>query len=656
MSLLFYFGIIPKTKIEGLSIEDVLEEYRKQLQKHNLLLWNEHDIGIDSLKRKIGRQLFDTISEFVFKCNRESAITLLGTIYESLHEEGSRKRKGAYFTPSSLAQTIFLTSFEQLSSKQNLSEILNLRILDNACGGGVFLISSVESTLNIIHQQFEKSDSRDLLKHRGIDAENIPSILNYIISKMIHGVDKDPIAIAVAEAQLWLLLASAHGTLEKWQWNIPKLSVCDSLTDSSLLSDRYDLIIGNPPYMRLSSLDSAYQQILRNTYEARREFNLHALFITKSLEQLRKGGVLGYLLHKNIFTLDTYNTLRHELMNNHTCVNLVDCGQFKGVTAETAFIVLKKGAHNPNSSLALATYDSKNRRIFERLSIEQDEYAKLISHWNYRFIINLNDDGKNLLAQFRDLDCLGDYATISRGIETGANTEFISHSPEPEGTWLPLLRGRDISAYYGNQQTFLNYNRNRLSKPGRDDLLSLPKIILQQNARHPIAYFDDGNFLVLNSTTYLTDASSELLKTFCVFLNSQLISWLFRTAITNNASLTVNILPNNLSLLPVPSDFNQNVFAKLCDVLQFWKTCKENTLQSETQFNTWYHTIVEAAVCEAYLPTLFDYPRIQNLIQKLIESKALSQVSLNSKEYKQLLSIAKDVVSHNLLDPVRQVP
>jgi hypothetical protein len=334
---------------------------------------------------------------------------------------------------------------------------------------------------------------------------------------------------------------------------------------------------------------------------------------------------------------------------------LVDCGYglFKGVTAETMFIILKKGTQEPENTLLLATYDSENKTISERLPINQKEYSNLISHWNYRFIINLSPQEQTLLTHFRDLDYLSSYVSISRGIETGSNVDYISTSPKQNGNWIPLLRGRDISPYQASHQTYLNYNRDLLTKPGRNDLLSIPKVILQQNASRPIAYFDEGNFLVLNSTTFLADAPVELLKSFCVFLNSQLINWFFNTVITNNASLTVNILPNNLSIIPVPLDFDAKHFAELCSLLQNLRLDIMENEKYERTFKTWHEVIVEAAVCEAYLPSVFQMNKTRGILHDLESYDQISNPTLSSKKFEMLLSKAKDILKHEILLPVR---
>jgi hypothetical protein len=172
---------------------------------------------------------------------------------------------------------------------------------------------------------------------------------------------------------------------------------------------------------------------------------------------------------------------------------------------------------------------------------------------------------------------------------------------------------------------YLNHDITKLAKPGRRDLQNTPKVVLQQNSAHPIAFYDSGNYLVLNSATYIANASEELLKTICVLLNSNLISWFFRTVMTNNAGLTVNLLPNNLGLIPVPFEMDLSLFSALCDSLSSYKAATVSNSEDSARFRLWHETLVESLVVSSYFPHLVrdisEYDRLQETIISLASSR-----------------------------------
>ncbi len=83
----------------------------------------------------------------------------------------------------------------------------------------------------------------------------------------------------------------------------------------------YNLILGNPPYfvMKKGDVDKSYY----NYFEGRP--NIFILFIVKSLSQLKKNGILSFVLPKNFLNCSYYNKLREYIYNNYTILNILEC-------------------------------------------------------------------------------------------------------------------------------------------------------------------------------------------------------------------------------------------------------------------------------------------------------------------------------------------
>ncbi|MFW9845752.1 MAG: Eco57I restriction-modification methylase domain-containing protein, partial [Candidatus Thorarchaeota archaeon] len=465
-------------------------------------------------------------------------------------------------------------------------------------------------------------------------------IAAHLIANVLHGHDLDKDAVDVTEALLFLALSHISETY-------PLLSFAQNLDVRDTLiheqdSPSYDIIIGNPPYVRLTRKDSEYRELIKARYSTRREYNVHALFVEESLRQLRPGGVLSYLVHKNLLTLDTYYDLRRTLLESYNLIHLSDCGpgQFRGVTAETAILVTGKGPKTPSMNLTLSRFDGSIGGCSPSAAFNIDEYNTLISPWNKRFVIGLTQDSVAFLREVENHPRLDSRVEIRRGIETGNNARFLSENPTGRGDWRPVLRGRDVSMYEVSLNMYLDYNRSALAKPGKSDLKVTPKVIIQQNSRSPIAYYDRGRFLVLNSITYLAGADEDVLKAICVILNSTFISWFFRTVMTNNAGLTVNLLPNNVGRIPYPHSPEVATLSSLCDILA---EIKSNSERYQADFDTWHKIIAECAVLESYLPGLLGDCRVTRSLEKyrgsfhsLSKSQVASIVGTARKQLKKL--------------------
>ncbi|MFW9966555.1 MAG: Eco57I restriction-modification methylase domain-containing protein [Candidatus Thorarchaeota archaeon] len=559
----------------------------------------------------------------------DTRILFLGGLFEALKSQARRKRRGVYYTPFGLAQTITklaLDAFDPCDGKSNVSQLTRVKVLDNACGSGTFLFAVLEELLARIKAKADRVVLNDI----SVKTTRLDIIASHLLMHSLVGHDLDEDAIKVAEAQLWLALNSLASNAPL---SIPtkNLRVKDTLV-SGIDYGNYDIVIGNPPYMRLTSKDAKYKQAIKKLYSTTREYNTHALFVQASLSQLKQGGILSYLIHKNLLTLDTFSSLRQSLIESHNLIQLADCGPgvFRGVTAETAVIVLQRGPRQPPSSITLSAYDSKSEDCRATTEVDYGEYRNLISTWNNRYLMSIAPETIPYLKYMSCLPLLNSKVRIKRGIETGSNRHFIATETKTRGNWKPVLRGRDIAKYYAKNSSYLNHNLAKLAKPGRTDLLQIPKVVVQQNSEHPIASFDPGRFLVLNSVTYMTNANEDLLKSICVLLNSKLISWFFKTVMTNNAGLTVNLLPNNLGRIPIPFDIDVRLFSRLCDLLMNLRMVSDEQPEISARYRLWHEILAETLVVASYFPHLVEKKEIFDKIQSVIDSNACSALNADS--------------------------
>lgn len=128
----------------------------------------------------------------------------------------SRKTSASYYTPTSLSERLVKAGIDQaLASGRALAE---LKIMDNACGSGHFLVQALDYLTDLALQSLESDsalvelvqDERSKIAAQ-LAALNLPyepddaQILKRVLLKRcIYGVDLNPFAVELARLSLWM--------------------------------------------------------------------------------------------------------------------------------------------------------------------------------------------------------------------------------------------------------------------------------------------------------------------------------------------------------------------------------------------------------------------------------------------------------------------
>lgn len=189
-------------------------------------------------------------------------IELLSEIYENFLSELDKKEKkntGTFYTPPSLVELILN---EKLPIK-NKETNYKVKTLDPSCGSGIFLVQSFKRLI----KRYENKHNSKL---------NDFSILVDILKSNIFGIELDSKSIKVAAFSLYLAILDNLDPKTGW-WNgaikFPylindpndnslkeqgnNLFVRDTISDLSEIEELkdFDLVVGNPPFGELLSID-----------------------------------------------------------------------------------------------------------------------------------------------------------------------------------------------------------------------------------------------------------------------------------------------------------------------------------------------------------------------------------------------------------------
>ena len=216
-----------------------------------------------------------------------------------------KKQNGVVFTPEWVAN--FMVDEILNSQKINGDE----KILDAGCGEGVFTI--------IAAQKFSKLSGKKIEK---------------VIEDNIYFVD-----------------ISGKYT-EKTKQNLQKISK-NKITKYNAIADdfcfhnfneKFDFIIGNPPYVRIQNLNDRKEQLQKNyTTASNGSIDLYFCFFEKALKLLSKNGKIAFITPNSHFYSLAGKNLRNLLLPHLVKIINFDHFQvFKDATAYTAITFLQK--------------------------------------------------------------------------------------------------------------------------------------------------------------------------------------------------------------------------------------------------------------------------------------------------------------------------
>ena len=175
-------------------------------------------------------------------------IEFISNMYEKFIGKENQEDGGAYYTPTFLVDYIIS---ETIGKKLKESSNYNCKVLDPACGSGIFL---VESLRKIIEKYIEVNEIEDT------NTDDFRQALKSIAQDNIFGIDKDPSAIQVAIFSIYLTLLDYQKPADIGKFKFPNLIgtnfVCSDTfdldnKDLKALEDKkihFDYIIGNPPW------------------------------------------------------------------------------------------------------------------------------------------------------------------------------------------------------------------------------------------------------------------------------------------------------------------------------------------------------------------------------------------------------------------------
>ena len=241
----------------------------------------------------------------------------LSSAYAHLVKADKRRKRAMFFTPPILGDRI-LDNME--SAGVNWAEV---KMIDLACGGAAFLAPAARRMA-------------DALSRRGVDAKGV---MDHIQTHLV-GIEIEPFLAKLSQFFVGMTLYSWVETARR----PPAIAVviADAVKYASSMTGKFDAVICNPPYRKLTSQEVA--ELPANLRElCYSQPNLYAMFMGLSVQLLNDRGVAGLLTPMSFLSGKSFLRLRTHLAAKRRVaqIDIVEekLGVFLGVEQEIAISI-----------------------------------------------------------------------------------------------------------------------------------------------------------------------------------------------------------------------------------------------------------------------------------------------------------------------------
>ena len=278
--------------------------------------------------------------------------------------------------------------------------------------------------------------------------------------------------------EAWKYTASqTTGNLNLTLWySAVEEAVPELIRQAIVLSQKYDVVVTNPPYMGSSNMDARLSEFVKKNYPDSKA-DLFAVFIERCGQMTAENRYQAMITQHAWMFLSSFEKLREKLLQFHDTVSMAHLGprafeEIGGEVVQTTSFVLR------NSHIA--DYKGTYCRLIEpttqqgkedmflsgqnRYTAQQANFAKIpgapVAYW-----LSLN-----AFSAFNNAETLNNLVVASVGIQTGDNEKFVHYWWEiffhdicftakscedsyQNKNWFPYNKGGEYRKWEGN-----NYN------------------------------------------------------------------------------------------------------------------------------------------------------------------------------------------------------
>ncbi len=320
----------------------------------------------------------------------------------------NKKQQGQYMTPIYIVNMIL----DAIGFYGNT--ILDKKIMEPSFGNGIFLQEVVKRIIAVNPK------------------EKITEILN----ENIYGIEKDEILYKEAIQNLNNILN--QNQLPSIEWK--NLINGDTLLLYKNYIEKFDYVVGNPPYVNIHNIKEEYRDIIKEFKFTEGTIDLYVIFYEIGIQLLNDNGILGFITPNSFIFNKSQKKFRDYLIDKNLLKEIYNFKQskiFEDAQTYTCICILDK---KENKYLHYKEYKEKELLTEEIFSYKEFNYNPWILG-KKEDVVFLNEN-KSKNKKIKDI------AVIQNGISTNKDNVYIHKIYEDKNCSIPYMRKHSDNKKY----------------------------------------------------------------------------------------------------------------------------------------------------------------------------------------------------------------
>ena len=242
------------------------------------------------------------------------------------------------------------------------------------------------------------------------------------------------------------------------------------------LTDSYDAIVMNPPYMPTSRVDALKTYAVKNYPDSKTD--LFSVFMDVCIDRLKDGGKYGMINMQSWMFLSSFETLRNKILDTQHIDSLLHLGprtfdELSGEVVQNAAFVISKAANQSAEGIYYRLIDGKScaakRDIYHanenRYTVAgQKQFEQIpgapIAYWVSKPIIDsFSHNSVSSVLQTREGMATADNDRFLR-LWHEINKHLFPKVSDKGFKWYPYNKGGQYRKWYGNRDYVVNWEND----------------------------------------------------------------------------------------------------------------------------------------------------------------------------------------------------